>query len=277
MALTAARDASGVDITLGAQRIARYVFAPDTPAFESPRPYLHPLATASGVVVTDFRPADHTWHHGLSLALPFVGTANLWGGRSWDRAAGAYLDKGDNGRMRTDRLDVDAAGGLASTLTWLDAAGETLAVEDRVLRFAEASGGWTLDWESSIRVSAPLSLGSPATHGRAGAGYGGLFLRAAPEFHGARAAADASRAAPADDLLGTRARRLALTRPDGVAAVAIEVDAPSPWFVRSTEYPGFGPAPFFSAETRLSPGTPWRLRARLRVSDGDPAEPTKHQ
>lgn len=268
MALTAVRDASGVDVLLGGRRVARYVFAPDTPALESPRPYLYPITTAAGVPVADFQPADHSWHHGFSLALPSVGATNLWGGRSWDRTACAYLDRGDNGRMRTTGLTVDAAGGIASSVAWHDASGAVLATEERTLSFAEASSGWTLDWVSRIRVVAPLTLGSPATKGRAGAGYGGLFLRAAPEFHGATATTDDGRTGPADGFLGERARWLALTRPDGAATVALRSDAESSWFVRSTEYPGFGPAPFDTKEVLMERGEPLEIHATLWVLDG---------
>lgn len=269
MALRATRDASGVDIALGAQRVARYVFAPATPAHESPRPYLYPITTAAGVPVADFRPSDHSWHHGFSLALPNAGRANLWGGRSWDRATGAYLDRGDNGSMRTESIQVDAAGAIVSTVAWLDAAGERLATEDRALTFAEEERGWTLDWESRVHATSPLTLGSPATNGRAGAGYGGLFFRAAPEFRGATATADDRRSGPADDFLGERARSLALTRPDGAATVRLATADTSSWFVRSMEYPGFGPAPFDTTEVQVKPGDGWCLRARLVVLDGD--------
>ena len=268
MALRAVRDATGVDILLGSQRVARYVSAPDTPAFESPRPYLFPIRTAAGVQVADVQPLDHTWHHGFSLALPNVGRANLWGGRSWDRDAGAYVDRGDNGRMRTESIRVDPACAIVSSVSWLDARGELLATEDRTLAFAEAERGWTLHWTSSIHVLSPLTLGSPATNGRAGAGYGGLFFRAAPEFRGATATADDRRSGPADDFLGERARSLALTRPDGAATVRLGTADVSSWFVRSTEYPGFGPAPLDTTEAHLLPDSPFVLSASLAVFDG---------
>ena len=43
----------------------RYVYAPATPANESPRPYAHPVCSFYGDVLTNFRPNDHSWHHGL--------------------------------------------------------------------------------------------------------------------------------------------------------------------------------------------------------------------
>ncbi|MGN6425296.1 MAG: PmoA family protein [Leifsonia sp.] len=272
MALRLERDATGIDIRLDGGRVARYVAHPETEAFESPRPYVYPLRTRGGVELAGFRPADHTWHHGLSLAIAEAGPANLWGGRSFDRDAHAYLDRGDNGRMTTTSLDVDGVSGrIHSSLDWTDASGDLLATEERTLTASEAGDGWVLDWRSAVAAARPLTLGSPATNGRAGAGYGGVFLRLAPGFLGATARADEGREAPADDLLGVGARRLAVTAPDRTATVALGVPAPAPWFVRSLEYPGFGPAPFFDAETRLAAGESVEFAVRLVAVDGVPS------
>jgi hypothetical protein len=264
-------DATGVDLLLGSAQVGRYVARPQTDPSESPRPYVHPLRTAGGVELTDFRPTDHRWHHGLSLAVPSAGTSNLWGGGSWDRAAGDYLDKSDHGAMRTDDARVDpGAGRICSRVSWLDADGRELAEEDRALRVAEAADGWTLDWTSRIRSLTDLRLGSPASHGRVGAGYGGLFLRAAPAFRGGRGRTDRTSSCPADELLGTTARWLAVTRADGAATIVLGTEHDSTWFVRSEEYPGFGPAPFFSREVALAPGERLELAVRLWAVDGEP-------
>jgi predicted dehydrogenase len=53
----------------------------------SPRPYLHPVTTAAGIVVTDHLPSDHVWHLGTGFALQDVNGSNFWGGRSYRRTA----------------------------------------------------------------------------------------------------------------------------------------------------------------------------------------------
>lgn len=272
-------DIMGVDIMLGSVRVGRYAARATTDAFESPRPYLHPLRTVGGVELTDFRPPDHVWHHGLALgipsvAAPSVGASNLWGGRSWDGVAGEYLEKNDNGSMRTEEIAVDPTSGrITSRILWLGANGSELAEEDRTLRAAEADDGegWTIEWTSRIRSLTDLHLGSPATYGRTGAGYGGVFLRAAPAFRGARARTDRSDRVPADDLLGTTARWLAVTRPDGAATIVLGTPQDATWFVRSEEYPGFGPAPFFGDEVVLAAGEHLDLAVRVWAVDGDPS------
>jgi methane monooxygenase PmoA-like len=278
--LSLIEDASGVDILLGSIPVGRYVARSTTDAFESPRPYLHPLRTAAGVELTDFRPPDHVWHHGLALGIPSVGApsvgaSNLWGGRSWDGVAGEYLEKNDNGSMRTEEVAVDSTSGrIRSRVVWLGADGSELAEEERTLRLAEAvddGDGWTIEWTSRIRSLTDLHLGSPATYGRTGAGYGGLFLRAAPAFRGARARTDRSDRVPADDLLGTPARWLAMTRPDGAATIVLGTPQDATWFVRSEEYPGFGPAPFFGDEVVLAAGEHLDVAVRVWAVDGEPS------
>ncbi|NQD90643.1 Gfo/Idh/MocA family oxidoreductase, partial [Paenarthrobacter sp. CM16] len=65
----------------------------------SPRPYLHPVTTRSGIVVTDHVASDHVWHLGAGFALQDVNGSNFWGGRSYRRSAGKYVDLDDHGRI----------------------------------------------------------------------------------------------------------------------------------------------------------------------------------
>ncbi len=51
--------------TTGVELFA-YVYAPEA-AWEAPKPYLHPMRTLAGDIVTDYRPNDHRWHKGLQL------------------------------------------------------------------------------------------------------------------------------------------------------------------------------------------------------------------
>ena len=59
-------DGSGIVVSRDGAELFRYVYRPDDPPLESPRPYLHPVRTLGGEVVTDCRPADHPWHKGIS-------------------------------------------------------------------------------------------------------------------------------------------------------------------------------------------------------------------
>src|SRR5690606_13279555 len=76
-----------------------YHYEPETPANESPRPYVHPLYSIDGDVLTNWRPNDHPWHHGLSLTLTSVDGVNFWGGPS-HRAEDGYRWREDHGVQR---------------------------------------------------------------------------------------------------------------------------------------------------------------------------------
>jgi len=77
------------DPVTGVELLA-YVYRAEA-AWEAPKPYVHPLRTLAGDVVTDYRPNDHRWHKGLSLTASHLSGANLWGGNSYVHGQG-YLE-----------------------------------------------------------------------------------------------------------------------------------------------------------------------------------------
>lgn len=243
---------------------------PATPARDSPRPYLHPLRTPSGVVVSDLRPPDHDWHLGLSLTVSNVGVgdepveANFWGGVTFVSGEG-YRQLDNNGSQRV--LESD---GAMLSLGWFDAGGRLLLRERRshaVRRAAPGSAVLAIDSEWSPVVEG-LRFGSPTTAGRPGAGYGGLFLRLAPGFDSARVLTPEG-GTTAEAAMGAEAPWLALVT--ATATVAIAADpanpvAPTPWFVRTGETPMLCAAPFFHRAWPLAEPAHWSWR--VLVADG---------
>ena len=67
-------------VTDGDAVLAEYVHRPTDVRLESPRPYLSPIRTRGGELVSLFRPHDHVWHKGIAWSLPVVGDENFWGG-----------------------------------------------------------------------------------------------------------------------------------------------------------------------------------------------------
>ena len=72
-----------VDVVAGDTTLAQYVYVPTDVQLESPRPYLHPVRTRGGDLVTAYRPHDHVWHKGIAWSLPVVGEHNFWGGPTY--------------------------------------------------------------------------------------------------------------------------------------------------------------------------------------------------
>ena len=109
---------------------------------------------------------------------------NFWGGPTYTRGHG-YRQSDNDGSMQHrafDELGVDAgAATIAHTLDWVTAAGRTVITEQRRIDVSVPAGAdaWVLTWFTQLtNVSgAALPIGSPATEGREGAGYAGLFWR----------------------------------------------------------------------------------------------------
>lgn len=157
---------------------------------DTPKPFIHPLRTPAGVVVTGFGPEDHTWHHGLQFAMPRVDAHNLWGGGTYMDPGTGYVVVEDQGRIEhlgwTDGRDGGTAR-ISESLRWLGHGGEPLLDEDRRWSFRIADVGapaLVVDFATTLRsaTGAEVSLQTPAQRGRPDGGYGGLFLRLGEGF-----------------------------------------------------------------------------------------------
>ncbi|MBB2909806.1 putative dehydrogenase [Streptosporangium becharense] len=264
--------------------VAEYVVAPEVPRTSSPRPYLHPVRTLGGTVVTEVAPADHVHHLGAGIAISDLGGSNFWGGRTYVRDRGpAWL--GDHGTQRHLGFSWRDDSGFGASLAWEGPDGTEIAREERTVRAVELNGCWALDVSFTLTnlTGRPLPVRSSATKGRAGAGYGGFFWRApgsAPERRVLTRDAEGE-----DAVHGSTAPWLAMTSPewtllflqppapggggprpeaDGVAAFS--GGGIDPWFVRVTDYPGVGPA--LAWETPLLVGDTLTRRVVTVVVDG---------
>ncbi|HYJ50755.1 MAG TPA: PmoA family protein [Microbacterium sp.] len=259
--------------------LAEYVYEPSDVQLESPRPYAL-LNTRVGTAVTAYRPDDHVWHKGLSLALPNVGPHNFWGGPTYVDGEG-YVQRPNNGAQvhrgfhASDTPVADEVAQLARVderLDWVTEAGETILTEERTLTAALIDDAtWALTWSSRLtNISAEsLSFGSPTSRGRPDAGYAGIFWRGPSSFTGGDIltpdgpAGDAAR--------GSASEWLAFISPDRTIGVVMLDAGPhaSPWFARSADYAGLCPAPFFYDETVVEPGGTLRLGAVILVGGAD--------
>ncbi len=263
--------------------LARYVHRPWDPQLESPKPYLHPLRTLGGDLVSLYRPHDHVWHKGIAWSLPNVGTENFWGGPTFTRGRG-YAQLANNGTMRHTGFTVlDASPDdvrVRESLAWVTEAGDTWFDEERELTFAAHpdESAWTLTWSTrTVNVGRDaVVIGSPTTEGRPNAGYGGLFWRGPRSFSGGTVRTPDTEGG--DDLMGVRAPWMAYTgRHDdnGRSSTLVFLDdprsrdQPTKWFVRTGIYACLCPAPFFDEETVVPPGGSIDLTYAVVVADGD--------
>ncbi|WP_020098537.1 DUF6807 family protein [Microbacterium sp. 11MF] len=251
--------------------IAVLVDGADVTRSSSPRPYLHPVSTPGGVVVSDTHPADHDWHLGISVSLQDVSGVNFWGGRTYTPGRD-YVWRDDHGRIVATRVE-GAASALEAEFAWIGRDGAQMLTEQRRMTVAEAGpGAATIDLTFTLATRAgTLHLGGPGSNGRVGGGYGGLAWRlpAATDVDVRTASAQGE-----DAVHGTVAPWLAWSAefPTGTATVAMapldQDSAADPWFVRVAGYPGIGAALAWDRAVELAPGIPVTRSYRLLVADG---------
>ncbi|MEV7662939.1 DUF6807 family protein [Paenarthrobacter sp. NPDC089316] len=235
----------------------------------SPRPYLHPVGTPSGTVVTDHLASDHVWHLGAGFALQDVNGSNFWGGRSYRRTAGKYVDLHDHGRIEvagvareTDRTTLE--------LDWFGADGSLLLQERRTFERSVSSPRiWRLDIQTQLTAVVNTSLGSPGSHGADGSGYGGFFWRL-PASSSARVFSSTADGESA--VHGSVSPWLAWAGEfDGGPATlvfAAPLESADPWFVRRDGYPAVGSALAWDKAVELAAGEPLTRSNTVWISDG---------
>ena len=266
-------------LAVGGRPVADYQDGSHIRAVSSPRPYLHPVRTLNGTVVTDHQPLDHVWHLGAGVALQDVDGVNFWGGRTYTREAGQYVWRPDHGSIATtgtgsfrDDAGADLPGILEEALAWNGPDGSPVLREERTWAWSGvAPSTWrlSLDFALSPAGSTPVSLGSPGSNGRFEGGYGGFFWRL-PEC------ADAAVWTPAGageaQTHGSITPWLAWSGTfDGGPATLVFVaaaDCTDPWFVRVEGYPGVGQSLAWDSPVIAEPGTPVRRHITVFVADG---------
>lgn len=148
------------------------------------KPYLHPLRTPAGHVVSLAMPHDHRHHKGLMYALA-TDDVNFW------------EEVGDEDHPRVGRqvqrgIDFDFSPGrpgLSQRLDWADDLGGTVFDETRTVSCQLADGGavrWTWDTAITARRDVRLRMSPwsmPDTAGRP-VNYHGLSLRFARSVGG---------------------------------------------------------------------------------------------
>ncbi|WP_171013034.1 DUF6807 family protein [Microbacterium sp. 2FI] len=252
-------------LRLGSTVVAQYDEGATVDSVLSPRPFLDAVVSRGGTPLSVTEPTDHPHHLGVSLAIPDVNGTSYWGGRTYVRGEGSIMVP-NHGRQRRDRLHIDGHS-LDERLSWVDQTGTTQLVEVRELRSAELENGWALRWRSHLKATLDaITFGSPATNGREGAGYGGIFWRFAPE----RARVFSPAGDTERDVHGAATPWLAFTFPERATTVVLAQGAePLPWFVRFAEYLGAGPSIAWDSPHTIPEGGELDLELTAFVLDED--------
>lgn len=267
-----ARSAPATDVMeLWGKTVAHEISGASLAPTLSPRPYLHPVTTLGGIVVTDAMPLDHVWHLGAGVALQDVNGVNFWGGRTYRRENAGYVWRPDHGRIIRSS-SVDTGTSRHEKLSWCGPDGAQILAESRSWSWRPlAPSAWQLTLGFSLTPSGfgPVSLGSPGSNGREAGGYGGFFWRLPPVAHSNVRTASAS---GEEAVHGSRAPWLAWSGEFSAGLATLVFTAPpeagDPWFVRAAGYPGVGSALAWDAAVVLQAGESLTRTVRIIIADG---------
>lgn len=242
------------------------------------KPFIHPLTTPAGHVLSREAPADHPWQHALWFAIKFVDGDNFW------------EEMEPYGILRHDGPPevVEAPGGvvaLRGTVRWLRPDRETVALtEERTFTHVPLGpDAYAIDLDTTLVPGAACLLDrTPFT---TWGGYGGLTLRGAGDWIDTTLTLDDG--STHDVVHGTASRWCDLTgRPpgadEGTAAGFALLDHPgnrrhpSPYYgsTRAATYGDDGWSNFLNAAflwhepMALDAGEELRVRHRAIVHDG---------
>lgn len=247
-------DDVAVDLSVAGALLARYERRPVMPDVYSPRPYLHPLFTLSGAVLTDAGAAVHRHQHGISVALPDVDGVSYWGGRTYLEDRGPTLLANHGTQMSVELITSGEQ--MDERLIWHGPDGARQLSERRHLSSSirEDRTGWELFWRSALTADDhDVLITSPAETGRPDARYGGIFWRF-PMVEKVRiVTADGEGSAH-----GSRSPWMALINADEARPWTVVLrqhgPAPVPWHVRNDDYLAVCPAIAWDAPVRIAQG-----------------------
>jgi hypothetical protein len=143
------------------------------------RPFVHPLTTPAGHVLSVEAPEDHPWHHGLWFTIKYLDEDNFW------------EEMPPYGVLRhTERPEVtegdDGSMALSGTLRWTRPDRETLALTERrtlthvPLDDVAGDGAYAIDLDTTLVPEAALRL--ERTEYTTWGGYGGFTLRGSADL-----------------------------------------------------------------------------------------------
>ncbi len=134
------------------------------------RPYIHPVTTPAGRVVSREAPGDHPWHHGLWFTIKYVDGDNFW------EEMAPYGVLRHDGRPELGE-GPDGSISLTGSLTWTRPDRETVALTERRILTHVPLGddAYAIDLDTTLTAARPVRL--ERTEYTTWGGYGGFTLR----------------------------------------------------------------------------------------------------
>ena len=273
IALDLRENCLGFEIHDGDHLVALYRTREELPRFESPKPCFAPIYTPSGTLITEYRPADHSWHTGLFFGWVHVNEANLWGGPWYQPEKDQYeYVEHSHGIQRHDEFtgeQVNPDGIVVDErIYWLDADDQPLVVEMRSYIFVKLEGKEGYSWTIETKIEPVVEkvvLGASRA-----AGYSGLVLRMGPPFADAHHRSSEGLEGH-ENIMGQRARWVSATGATGGAVIMMDHPRnpryPVTWFTRKNL---LGAGLLMEGDLELKQGEALELCYGLTILDESP-------
>lgn len=238
------------------------------------KPYIHPLATLDGEVLTDLRPDDHVWHRGLWFSWKFINGLNYW-----EEDKQTLLSEGRTEIKQVEvETNADYSAEIDMVLSYHPPQESEILSEKRRLHFgAPRSNGWyVIDWTSTFtatggdaRLGRTPITGQPG--GKSWGGYAGLSLRMAKQtLHWPMIDSNGNKGSSINRKRGAVWMGASGSTAEGKeAGVAIldhpsNMRHPSPWYA-IPNMPYFSPALLYYEPFTLKQGESFTLKYRIVV------------
>lgn len=254
----------------------------------APRPYLHPVWTPAGHIVTAERPADHPHHSGIWCASDHVGLMMLGPDGCERYDYNFYVDDTFQGRasgcIRQTRISLSHQAGATATIEqtlhwigpreWAAPEGRHVLTERRLTEVTMSADAVVLDIESWVTPAGevPVRLG-PTRHAWFNARLNdGVALSPAARPQDDRGHRGADAIAQAATHNGKVASWIGVAGPLGggmLAGITMIPEAPaSGWFV--TDWGVLTSSPIRNAPVDIAAGQSVRFACRFIAHDGPP-------
>jgi hypothetical protein len=147
-------NASRIDVEIDGKPFTSLYYGPD-----APKPYLHPLRSASGKIVTRRFPMEPVpgetkdrHHRGLWFGYKDVNGFNFWENEF------SYNDP-KAGKVVTYSIDTTAPGAIRGVFGWLNPAGEEILEEQRTMTFRGTADTREIDVDVTFRAVLKTTFG----------------------------------------------------------------------------------------------------------------------
>ncbi len=244
---------------------------------ETSKPYFHPLSLPDGTVLTEDKPGDHPWHHGLWFSWKYINGVNFW---EENRKTGISDGKTDWSNVKVVTKSDNSAR-ITMDLTYSHKGLKPILSENRMIQVStpDAEGVYYIDWTSEFTACSDVDVLLDRTplpcepDGKAWGGYAGLSVRLNGSGGNWAVATEKGHVECQDKTFRSKSKSMDFSgvfggNPAGIAMLdhPENLNAPSPWYARAgKQMKFFSPAVICNKPHTIPSGKTVNLKYRVIV------------